>query len=231
MSPSSGREKAWVSGPFTAVVRNPEEKRTRNGSFFTCELEDPDDPNAFLEATADIDFVSMKDRLIEISGGGVSREEYRGKPQVKCGRKTTARIIGGGQDEARRSAPPDRNAPAARTEGGAQRESQRPYGPAIGAALHLAHEGIMIHKLAVPGSPEYPRLLWEIASDVLRVNQYMESGHLAKPAAERGAPPARREQPPARRQPPPPEPHDHLPGDPPDERTHNDDPEEKEVPF
>ncbi len=200
MEPSRGRDKAWVQGSFQGVVKNAVERkgRERGTYFYICELEDPQDSNAFLEATSAVDFTQLEGQLVEVSGNGISREEYNRKPQVKLGKNAMVQVVGGASGRSddrrddRRSDPPARDtrktATEAKDEGG---HDERPYGPAVGNALEIAGRAISAEaKHPTPGTPEWAKLLLEVATDVYRVNLYMTGGHLADKVADRANPEA-----------------------------------------
>lgn len=235
MQPSRGkdfRDKSWIPGPFTCVVKNAREMQGRNGSrFYSAELEDPENPRIMIEATADIDFTRLQGDLVEITGSGISREEYQGNAQLKMGRKAEAHVISSKAHRAP-TGPPSR--PDTRAAGGSSRQppaasAERPYGPAIGNALDLATRCILDANLATPGTPEFVVELLGIASDIMRVNAYMAAGHLAPKAVDREKERPRTE---PDRNPRDREPDDHLPGDPPDERPQGNLPiEDSDIPF
>jgi hypothetical protein len=196
MEPSRGRDKSWVGGPFTAIVKNAKERRPRSGgrAFYTCELEDPDNSNNYLEATADVDFTRMEGSLVEVSGQGISREEYNGKAQVKMGRNAMVQVVSGGGGGSNRSSESRNTHPPAReqsTSAPASGGEERPYGPAVGGAVETAAVAIMaMDKPPQPGTPEFAKLLWEVASDVFRVNHLLQSSFkkLADKASDRADP-------------------------------------------
>lgn len=212
MEPSRGRDKAWIPGRFEAVVKNAKEKRPKRGgpAFYSCELEDPHNNKLYIEATADVDFTRLEGNLVEVSGNGISREEYNGKPQLKMGRNAIVQTIGAGsgRGDSRDRNPPPRTgssrdrAPARDAapprDTGAADQPERPYGPAIGNALDIAANAILTKDLAEPGTPEFAALLLDIASDVYRVNKHMAAGHFAPKASERdgrGSEPSRERSP------------------------------------
>jgi hypothetical protein len=194
MEPSRGRDKSWVGGPFTAIVKNAKERRPRSGgrAFYTCELEDPENSNNYLEATADIEFTRMEGSLVEVSGQGISREEYNGKPQVKMGRNAMVQVVSAGGGGSSRSSEPRNTQPPAREQSApASGGEDRPYGPAVGGAVETAATAIMaMDKPPQPGTPEFAKLLWEVASDVFRVNHLLQSSFkkLAAKASDRADP-------------------------------------------
>lgn len=196
LPPSDGRDnKTWVEGAFQGVVKNARERKggNRGTVFYTCELEDPHDSNAFVEATGDTDFTRMEGQLVEVSGSGISREEYKGKPQVKMGRSAVVTVVGAGpKDNLPRSdsRPADRSDRADRGKAEpAPKEDDRPYGPAVGNALEIASRAMLgVKDGPKPGSPEWSRLLFEVASDVYRLNLMLCKGRLADSVKDRANP-------------------------------------------
>ena len=173
LPPSQGRDnKTWVGGPFEGIVRNPAERKGQGYVFYTCVLHDPHQSHLKIEATSDIDFRGMDGQLIEVSGKGISREEYKGIAKVKLGKNASVRVVGRPSG----AAPDSSDTASAPATGKAERH---PYGPAVGGSIEIAANAILQAGLAVPGSPEFSTLLFQIGSDVLRVNEHMEAGNLA----------------------------------------------------
>lgn len=232
MNPSRGGQKSWV-GPFQCVVRNGQERQSRSGgrSFFTAELEDPHNSQVFIRATADANFTRLEGALVEVFGPGISREEYNGQSELKIGRNATVQQIGNITAAQRTARAPQRGYAPARS-ADSQRGPARPtsapavprpdtrpedreYGPAVGNALQIASNAILHAGLAAPGTSAFAKHLWEIASDVLRVNKFMAAGKLApKATPEEPADPRERQAQDARDAKE--YPADYLPGDPPD---------------
>lgn len=188
MEPSRSKEdKSWIGGTFEAVVRRAEKiaPRGKTYHFFTAYLHDPHQDHLKIKCTSDIDFTRFEGELVEIGGTGISREEYKGIPEIKMGRNATAHVCG----SAPRPEPEDRAAESSATTA-ARPESKgerHPYGPAIGGAIQNAVNCILQSGMAMPGTPEFSTLLFQIASDILRVNEYMESGKLAPGPKKRAA--------------------------------------------
>jgi len=189
MAPSRSKEdKAWIGGSFEAVVRRGKQVKGTGWSFFTCFLHDPQNDHIAIKATADVDFESMDGELVEVSGNGISREQYlkgtdyptkyEGDPEIKMGKSAQVQVIGSGRAPSGAPAP----GKAAAATGGDGKKGRVPYGPAVGGSIETAERAIarLGPKAPEPGTPEWAKLLFEIASDVLRLNEAMENGKLAK---------------------------------------------------
>jgi len=195
MQPSQSREeKAWIGGSFEAVVRRAKKisPQGRNYSFFTCYLHDPQNDHIAIKATADVDFESMEGELVEVSGNGISREQwlkgtdfpnkFEGDPEIKMGKSAQVQVIGSGR------APSGAQGRTNQSEGGRDaaagvgaKGKRVPYGPAVGGSIEIAERAIArIKDAPEPGTPAWSKLLFEVGSDVLRLNEAMEKGKLAK---------------------------------------------------
>jgi len=218
--PSQGTEKSWVNGSFQAIVRNGEFKQARSGNWYgRCLLQDPQLGNITIAAIGEINFQQMDGCLVEIGGTGITREDFKGKPQIKMGKTAMCQIIGSGRmsnppggqapPPQQQQQPPQGYAPPAQGYQPPPQQQQAPpaasqaqrvaYGPAVGNAIEIAARAIVTAGLAVPGTPKFASLLFEVGSDVLRISEFMEGGKLAPLATERSTnPPAQAQAPPGR---------------------------------
>ena len=202
MEPSRSKdEKAWIGGTFEAVVRRAKRIQPKgvNWHFFTCYLHDPQNDHIAIKATSDVDFVSMEGDLVEVSGNGISREQYlkgtdypskyEGDPEIKMGKNAQVQVIGSGRAPSGSKADSGRGretATTAATGGDGKKGKRVPYGPAVGGSLEIASRAISAMKNPPqPGTSEWAKLLFEVGSDVLRLNEVMEKGLLADMAKVR----------------------------------------------
>ena len=206
MEPSSGKDnKSWIGGPFEAVIKRPKkiEPQGRNYCFFTCNMHDPTNDRMHIKATSDVDFVALDGEMVEVSGNGISREEWKkgtdyprkgdGVPEIKMGSNASVQVIGSAP-KARTESRSDNRAPARTTAKVADKAERTPYGPAVGGSIEQANTAILaMPDHPAPGTPEFAHLILEVASDFLRVNEYMENGGLAPTAKDRANPEAAKE--------------------------------------
>ena len=199
MEPSRSKdEKAWIGGTFEAVVRRAKRIQPKGASwhFFTCYLHDPQNDHIAIKATSDVDFVSMEGDLVEVSGNGISREQYlkgtdyptkhEGDPEIKMGKNAQVQVIGSGRAPSESEPARGRDAAPAATGGDGKKAKRVPYGPAVGGSLEIASRAISeMDNPPQPGTSEWAKLLFEVGSDVLRLNEVMEKGLLADMAKVR----------------------------------------------
>ncbi len=181
LQPGDAENATWINPGFIAVVRKITTKQTKAGKeFFPCVL-GSQTGSAELEVSYFTRPKFSEGDLIEISGQGLRRTEYQGKPQAACGQKTETHILGKSahapEHEQRRAAgqPPvsgQGSFPVAgQTVGMAMKESI--------ALAGMAADGITRAKLADP-------LFWAdvkiYASNIIRLSRSLEAGKLSPPS-------------------------------------------------
>ncbi len=178
----------WINPGFTATVLTITKKETKAGkSFWPCILQDTTG-----SAKIEVSFFTAprfdEGDVITISGQGLRRTEYQGKPQAAIGQKTEVHVTekGTGRKSAplaeRREQPQDR-APAA--SGAAQPVNGQTVGMAMKEALALlTSDGTL-----ALDTPEFWAAVHRTASDIIRVSQLLEKGKLAPSVKDRTSPP------------------------------------------
>lgn len=189
LQPGDAENATWINPGFIAVVREINTKQTKaKKDFFPCIL-------GSQTGSAEIE-VSYFTRpkfevgdLIEISGQGLRRTEYNGKPQAAMGQKTETHILGKSAhalEQAERKAAGD---PPISGKGSFPIAGQT-IGMAMKEAIALAGmaaDGITRQKLADP-------LFWQdvktYAGNIIRISRSLEAGKLSPPSWPTPAPAA-----------------------------------------
>lgn len=125
----------------------------------------------------------------------INMEDRSGPPQRQAQQPRNADNRGRYQQQ-----PPQRQAPQQQRQapqGGGQKlsDSAKAYGQKTGNAITNAVNAICAHNasaqgvpdavLFVPGTPEWAQKLWEVASDIIRVSDFVEASRLAPSASAR----------------------------------------------
>lgn len=192
MQPGDKDNPAWINPGFCATVATITKKPTKTGSMWVCELTDPDSGAQAKMAV----FTAPKfsaGALIEVSGQGMRRDEFRGKCQVKVSQKTEIHTINAALARetgvASKNPLPQRQAPAPSAEPEPQENaapaSARPiYGATVGAGINQAME--VFRYIYPPATlaemiktPHFWAALHELASDFCRVAIILEAGKVA----------------------------------------------------
>jgi len=230
--PGDGQNKAWINGEFDALVSDivPKTSRQNGRSFWTAIVSDPDNPNIRLETTFFVNPMRLQNCVCHFSGGGMSREEYQGQPKLGLGKNTLVQPVGqpqnppprqqtnqqrstpARQQAASNTRPPANSRPPANQpagQGGPRPLLGSMVGAAIGQAIGLLKESLPRDAAGAIARGDlfgtgFTHDLFTLASDIIRVNQRLEAGNLAKSPSQRNADPLTEDQDPG-------------PGDPPEE--------------
>lgn len=197
LQPGTKESPTWVNDEFEATVSG-----LKSGPKSTSAiLSDPHNPGVQITAVFwdKRDLSRFNGCVCHFAGQGMKRDEYQGTQQVSMSAKTTVNVVGrapgnqGGQ-----------NAGSGQPQG-----QQRPAGNAAPAGapgvLHGATVGMAINQangIIIAGakdmkaedrekffdSPAYSRMLWTIASDIVRIALLMEKGKLATAPKDRADP-------------------------------------------
>lgn len=183
MAPGENGEKAYINDEFEAIVTDPKERTSKKGSkFWVCFLEDPHNRSIKLETTFFRNPGQYVGKVCYFSGNGMTREQYGQTQKVGLGRDTKITIMG----KAPGSNPPQ--------EGGNRGQAQENHRPptqtppqaqSSSFAARAVVEAIGLMKtlgtvdFTVPG---FAPALHTLASDIMRVHQWLEEGKLAPQA-------------------------------------------------
>lgn len=139
---------------------------------------------------------------IQAEGGGKDKEDtaeiiYLGEPGTTVGQqpkptstpKTAPSPRAPAPPPRQNAPPPPQTPPRPATAGGAKPAAGPGHGQRVGMAINQACQYLM-HE----GQPWDPKLIFERASDLIRVSGYLEDGHLAPAFAERQKNPVNRQQ-------------------------------------
>jgi hypothetical protein len=213
MQPGDQQNKVWLNEGFDALVSNVTSRPTAKGApMITCWLSDPDNDQIGIGAKLfGRRAFNFDGQVCAFSGQGMSLGEYNGRSELTIGEKTLVQAIGQQGPPQRQAGPPARQNPPPRTNpptpqnrapagnGAAparngndyaegqrlSREGQR-IGMAMGKAIDIV-ESWTGESIVEPGTPEWSTAVWKIASDIMRVAQFMEAGNLAKSPTARAA--------------------------------------------
>jgi hypothetical protein len=189
IAPGAKGAPVWINDPFEGVVTIVKQDAKKA----TLSISDPHSPHIKVGATVWArDCGPFAGCLCYFSGQGMSRTEFKGAQEVTLGEKATIQVVGrppaGGMlAPAPQSAP----APAPRAASAGPGRSAGPSAPIHGATVGAAiNQAIGIIRDSHPQdsyyeSPKFSKDLHVIASDIIRVALYLESGHLATPAKDR----------------------------------------------
>jgi hypothetical protein len=179
----------WINNPVKGVVRTMNEKKMKTGKpFWACILADE-----VGSATCEVSFFAKpqfsEGDLIELSGQGMRRTEYKGTAQIAISEKTQIHRLGGSAHHQ------EQKQAAAEGKPSVSGEPQHVFGATAGMAVKAAIEymentqpdpAANQDKLK-PSDPAYWEAVWQYASDVVRISRLIEAGKLAKPVKERAA--------------------------------------------
>jgi hypothetical protein len=195
LEPGQNGSKTYVNDEFDAIVEVVEEKKSRTSgkAFWITQLVDPHNSRIALECAFFRNPGQYNGKVCHFAGGGMTREEYNGKQKLGLGRDTKVQIVG----KAPQSAPAQSNGNGAGTHESGRPQPQIP--PAAQSASFTARavvEALSIIKsegVVDYHSGEFAPILHTLASDILRVHNWLEDGKLA-PAT--GSPPSQSTPPP-----------------------------------
>lgn len=171
---------SWVEGGFEATVVDLREvqKKDGSGSFFVAKLSDgtPDSPVVEMSTFTAPKF--NKGDKIRVSGTGIKKGSYNGKPQVKTGQKTGITVVakaGSGQQGTV-------DVPTASSIPG------QTVGMAVNNTLSLLTQGLTHEQIckAVQSAPFWT-MAYEVASQIVRLSKSIECGKLAPSVWDKSA--------------------------------------------
>lgn len=180
LQPGDAQNATWINPGMQGVVRKIERKMTKAGKpFFPCVIADTTG-----SATIEVSFFTApkfgEGDLIELSGQGLRRTEYNGKPQAAIGQKTEVHVIGKhvhAEEQTQRAAA---GAPAI------DGTLQPVQGQTVGMAMKEALAIVVFERTGGErGSPIFWEDVYTVASDIIRVSRLLESGKLAPSVKER----------------------------------------------
>lgn len=121
--------------------------------------------------------------LIEISGKGLRRTEYNGKPQAAIGKDTEIHVLG------RSVHHEEQKERAATSQPSVNGQLQPVPGQSVGMAIKEALTALVPGNQARLNSTSFWFEVHQFASDVIRISRQLEAGKLAPSVKERNAPP------------------------------------------
>jgi hypothetical protein len=195
MAPGSKGNANWINDPFEGVVTVVKQDAKKA----TLSISDPHSPHIKIGATVWArDCGPFSGSLCYFSGQGMSRTEFKGAQEVTIGEKVSIQVVGrppaGGMPA---PAPQADAAPQAASAGPGRTPAKVApiHGATVGAAINQAISIIKGIEGEQPTadyyySPAFSKDLGTLASDIIRVALYLESGHLAPSANARAATPA-----------------------------------------
>lgn len=173
---------SWISPGFQGVVRSIETKTSRDGKkYYPCTIAD-----SVGSSTIEVSFFNYpkfkEGDLIEISGKGLRRTEFNGKPQAAIGKDTEIHVLGRSvhheeQKERAVAGQPSVNG-----------QLQPINGQSVGMAIKEALTALVPGNAARLNSTSFWFEIHQFASDVIRISRQLEAGKLAPPVKERNAP-------------------------------------------
>lgn len=183
MAPGENGEKVYINDEFEAIVTDSKERTSKKGSkFWVCNLVDPHNASIKLETSFFRNPGQYVDKVCYFSGTGMTREQYGQTPKVGLGRDTKIQIMG----KAPSSTPPQQGGNKGQTQ-----ENQRPPTSHTPPAQNVPFTArAVIEALSIMKAmgtieffePGFAGSLHTLASDILRVHNWLEAGKLA-PAA------------------------------------------------
>lgn len=206
LDPGTKDDATWINPGLTGVVRSIATKNSKTGKkFYPCVIADVTGPE-----TIEISFFDRLPQfkegdLIDVFGKGLRRTEFNGKAQATIGKDTQVAVIGRSAHEPEQRQAAETGAPA--VNGKPQHVNGQTVGMAVKEAIGIVSDGLRDSKQSMDlTSPEFWKLVKQIASNIIRISQSLEIGHLSPPSWPTGAGsaapgPARQESPP----PPPPQ--------------------------
>lgn len=213
LRPGTGpRDTTWIDGSFEAVVRNTERKTSQRGPYTKCTLVDPHNERIFIDCMGDGDLARYEGRLVRFSGKGMKRTAYKDTPQVGISDKATIEELGRAADtrgdsrDTRDTRSDSEGSPSTAPDGVPAYQIE---GQAVGNALTNAVACVLAKTPLMPGTSDFAREVYIVASDLLRVAQELRAGRMMKSAKDREAKakaPPKTE--PPKTPPPPPKPQD-----------------------
>lgn len=187
MSPGDRQNAVWINDDFECVLSDP--KRGQGKAPNTAVLTDPHSSGiSILGNFFGTDPSRYANKVIHVSGKGISRTEYKGTQQITIGDKATIQIVG----DAKPSQAPTAASKAA---AGIQSSEGQAIGNAITNACSLLKAAFDANDQAPLDyfqSQQFSKDLFTTASDILRISRLLNAGKLADPAKVRNEDPQER---------------------------------------
>lgn len=192
MQPGDEQTPSWINAGVTGTVASITPRETKKGGkMWVCVLRDNT-----IDATIEFSmFTAPKftpGDLIDVTGKGLRRTDYNGKPQLSLGKSVEVHKLGRGVDLLGKGGSTQT---AKQTSGQVSAEdatepANEPLHPIAGQTVVMAmKEAIALvdpnHFTGTIGSPDYWRAVHAAASDVIRVSRMLERGQLAPSARTR----------------------------------------------
>lgn len=183
MAPGDNTERVYINDEFEAIVTDVKERTSKKGSkFWVCNLVDPHNPGIKLETSFFRNPGQYVGKVCYFSGAGMTREQYGQTPKVGLGRDTKIQIMG----KAPGPTPPQQGGNEAPAQENRRPQAQLP--PAAQSASFSARA--VVEALSVMKAmgtieffePGFAASLHTLASDIMRVHQWLEEGKLAPQA-------------------------------------------------
>lgn len=186
MSPGDRQNAVWINDDFEAVLSDP--KRGQGKAPNTAVLTDPHNSGiSILGNFFGVDPAKWANKVVHISGKGISRTEYKGTQQVTIGDKATIQVVG--------DAKPGQ-APKGGAAGSSGGVSGNPHGAQVGMAINqacgLIKEADGQMTMDYLKSVQFSQDLYIVASDILRIARVLEAGKLADSPKHRADPDAKK---------------------------------------
>ena len=195
LPPGTQDKASWINPGFSGLVELVESFNANSGkTFYNVTVVDPDNNSIAIHALFPTPPKFNEGQIVEFSGKGLRRQEYKGKPQFAVSAGTEIHVLGNAPGRQSNPPPAHQQAPAQRPAGspapagtGAQ---PLVFGATVGMAINQANE-LMRHIYSPPQlaelmkSTEYCRTLHEWASDIIRVSRMLENGQLAPSVKQR----------------------------------------------
>lgn len=184
----------WINPGFTAVVENVKSTKTQKGQTMNiCTLQDQTG-SARISMTVFGPVKFSEGNVIEVSGQGLRRTEYKGLAQVSLGKATEVHVIGASVHHQDQAARKENLEPA--VNGSKQHINGQTVGMAVKEALTLVRDK-NDPGLTDINKPEFWAQVHQTASAIIRLSNSLEHGNLTPPLSQpKAAAPA---QPPQRK--------------------------------
>ncbi len=188
LQPGDEQNATWINPGFTGVVRKITTRKAKSGKdFFPCTIGDTTG-----SAAVEVSFFTrpnfQEGDQIELSGSGLRRTEYNGKPQAAIGKSTAVHVIGKSVHAAEQAERAEKMEPA--INGAKQPVHGQTVGMAMKEALILVRASHP-ERVADVDNPDFWKSVHKTASTIIRMSNALEHGNLtpalgaapAKPAA------------------------------------------------
>ena len=179
LQPGDENNATWINPGLSGVVRAINRKQTKAGKpFWPCVIADVNGPE-----TIEVSFFTApkfaEGDLIDIFGKGLRRTAFNGKPQAAIGRDTQIEVIGRSAHHEQQSQAATAGEPA--MNGKPQLVNGQTVGMAVKEALNLVITSYRNTSTEAPdtNTAEFWKAVKQTASNIIRVSQSLEKGHLS----------------------------------------------------